>query len=50
MGVTGQVLCSLVLDQCGLFGSASQHLPLRRVIAACLLLIGGLLLSKMTNS
>ncbi len=49
MVVTGQVAFSLVLDQYGLFGSASYPLTLRRVAAVCLLLAGALLFSKRTN-
>lgn len=44
MMVTGQVLCSLALDQLGLFGLAVHPLDLRRTVAACLLICGALLI------
>ena len=42
--ICGQVIFSLVLDRFGLFGLAAQCLSPRRVLAACLLLSGALLI------
>ncbi|WP_027211400.1 DMT family transporter [Burkholderia sp. WSM2232] len=49
MVVTGQVMFSLLVDRYALFGSAPYPLTPRRVLAACLLLVGALLFSKRTN-
>ena len=42
--VTGQVLCSLALDQFGLLGLAAHAITLRRALAAGLILSGALLI------
>ncbi|WP_321858281.1 DMT family transporter [Burkholderia cenocepacia] len=46
MVITGQALFSLVIDQYGLFGSASHPITARRVIAVSLLIAGAVLFSK----
>ena len=42
--VTGQVLCSLALDQWGLLGLATHAITLHRALAAGLILSGVLLI------
>jgi transporter family-2 protein len=42
--VTGQVVFSLVLDRFGLFGLAAHPLTPQRMLAACLLLTGAILI------
>lgn len=44
MVVTGQVIFSLVLDRFGLFGLASSPMTPRRMLAACMLLTGAILI------
>lgn len=43
MVVAGQVLCAFALDRFGLLGLAVHPLTLRRIVAACLLVGGALL-------
>lgn len=42
--VTGQIVFSLVLDRFGLFGLAASSLTPQRMLAACLLLTGAVLI------